>query len=38
MPPATGGTAFVVTGTMPYHAGSDDFGMATVSMTATCPA
>jgi len=38
MPPATGGTAFVVTGTTPYHAGLDDFGTATVSMTATCPA
>jgi len=38
MPPATGGTAFVVTGTTPYHAGLDDFGSATVTMTATCPA
>jgi len=38
MPPATGGTAFVVTGTTPYHAGGDDFGQATVTLTATCPA
>jgi hypothetical protein len=38
MPPATGGTAFVVTGTTPYHAGYDDFGQATVTLTATCPA
>lgn len=38
MPPATGGTAFVVTGTTPYHAGYDDFGLATVTLTATCPA
>jgi hypothetical protein len=37
MPPATGGTAFVVTGTTPYHAGFDDFGQATVTLTATCP-
>jgi hypothetical protein len=38
MPPATGGTAFLVTGTTPYHAGYDDFGQATVTLTATCPA
>jgi len=38
MTPATGGTAFVVTGTTPYHAGNDDFGQATVTLTATCPA
>jgi len=37
MPPATGGTAFVVTGTTPYHAGYDDFGQATVTLTAMCP-
>ena len=36
MPPATGGTAFVVAGTKPYHAGYD-FGQATVTLTATCP-
>jgi hypothetical protein len=38
MLPATGGTAFLVTGTTPYHAGYDDFGQATVTLTATCPA
>jgi hypothetical protein len=38
MPPATGGTAFVVTGTTPYHEGYDDVGTATVTLTATCPA
>jgi len=38
MPAASGGTAFVVTGTTPYHAGFDDFGEATVNLTATCPA
>ena len=37
MPPATGGTAFVVTGTTPYHSGYSDFGQATVTLTATCP-
>jgi hypothetical protein len=37
MPPATGGTAFLVTGTTPYHEGYDDFGEATVTLTATCP-
>ena len=36
--PATGGTAFVVTGTTPYHHGNDDFGEATITLTATCPA
>ena len=38
MPPATGGTAFVLTGTTPYHQGYDDFGEATITLTATCPA
>jgi len=38
MPAATGGTAFVVTGTTPYHQGYDDFGTATIKLTATCPA
>jgi hypothetical protein len=34
---STGRTAFVVTGTTPYHAGYDDFGQARVTLTATCP-
>jgi hypothetical protein len=29
--------AFVVIGTMPDHAGDDDFGEAPVTLTATCP-
>jgi len=37
MPPATGGTAFVVTGTTPYHEGYADVGMARITLTATCP-
>jgi hypothetical protein len=35
--PAQGGTALVVTGTLPYHAGYDDFGQATIALTARCP-
>ena len=35
--PAQGGTALVVRGTLPYHAGLDDFGQATIALTARCP-
>jgi hypothetical protein len=35
--PAQGGTAFVIAGTMPYHAGYDDYGQATIALTARCP-
>jgi hypothetical protein len=35
--PAQGGTALVVSGTLPYRAGLDDFGQATVALTARCP-
>jgi len=35
--PAHGGTALVVTGTLPYTAGLDDFGQATIALTARCP-
>ena len=35
--PAVGGTALVVSGTLPYHAGFDDFGQATIALTARCP-
>jgi hypothetical protein len=35
--PTQGGTALVVSGTLPYHAGNDDFGQATIALTARCP-
>jgi len=35
--PADGGTTLVVTGTTPYHAGLDDYGLAKVTLTAACP-
>ena len=35
--PAQGGTVLVVSGTLPYHAGYDDFGQATIALTARCP-
>ena len=36
--PVQGGTASVVTGSLPYHAGFEDFGQATIALTARCPA
>jgi len=35
--PAQGGTALVVSGTLPYTAGLDDVDQATIALTARCP-